>query len=235
VVDLRKFEFNSKFKMDNVIWAYETTSTITTTSYGSGGVSNFNGSVSNPFSFSLLVFGIYSIDNGVTWSDLILPQTPQFGWGDVWSESSTIYWQWERDFIVSASTAKIRLFGFMPSDVNVSVNAPTPLSKFYLNTEFGYDNLIANGVATIPNYNTSYVVYAHNLGYIPKVMLWVDYGGGTVRRFVQQNNLTNTGTTPTTVNEQYAYLTNTQLLFCNNVTSGDSVKLYYRIYGGQNG
>lgn len=232
MVDLRKFEFNSKFKTDNVIWTYETTSAITNTTWGTA---SFNGSVANPFSFKPLVFGIYSLDNGASWSDLTLPQTPDYGYGEVISNSSTISWSWSRNYTVSASTAKIRLFAFMPSNVDVSVNASTPLSKFYINTKFGYDNLIASGFVTVPNNSANYTLYTHNLGYYPKVLLWAERGND-IMRFQDNVNVYNTATSPVTQTFQFASLTTTALTFTNSYTSGGvSIGIHYRIYGGQNG
>lgn len=211
--------------MDNVCFVYDGTMSLSS-GYGST-------TLSHSLGFIPLAFGLYSIDGGSTWSEIDF-QVVSIGFGQILAQASTISVSLSL-YSSSASSAKIRVFGFMPSNITASVSAPTPLSRFYLNTKYGYDMLVAKGVTTIPSSSSETLVYTHNLGYIPRVMMWSEelLSGETVIRRLNQATQTTLGTgfghiSMALVDEtafKYGY---------EDELAGGILKLHWRLYGGQN-
>lgn len=222
--NLRNFEFNSKYPMDNVCFVYEGTLSL---SYGSGSTT-----ISHSLGFAPLAFGLYSIDGGNTWTDIDF-QAVSIGFGQILSRTSVI--EVSLSLYSQPESAKIRVFGFMPSNISASVSAPTPLSRFYLNTNYGYDTLIAKGVNTIPTSSSETLVYTHNLGYVPRVMMWsesTDTQGLVIRR-QNQATQTMTGTGFGLISMAFIDEATFKYGYEDEASSG-SLTLHWRLYGGQN-
>lgn len=210
--------------MDNVCFVYDGTISL---SYGSGSTT-----IAHSLGFIPLAFGLYSIDGGSTWSEIDF-QAVSIGFGQILARSSTV--EVSLSLYSQPASAKIRVFGFMPSNITASVSAPAPLSRFYLNTNYGYDMLIAKGIDTIPSSSSETLVYTHSLGYIPRVMTWsetTDAQGLVIRRLSQATQtMLNTGFGVLSMalvdgsTFKYGYL---------DEASGGSLKLHWRLYGGQN-
>lgn len=223
--NLRNFEFNSKYPIDNVCFVYDGTMSL---SYGYGSTT-----LSHSLGFAPLAFGLYSIDGGSTWSEIDF-QVVSIGFGQILARSSTVEVSLSL-YSSSASSAKIRVFAFMPSNITASVSAPTPLSRFYLNTKYGYDMLIAKGISTIPSSSSETLVYTHNLGYIPRVMTWsetTDAQGLVIRR-LNQATQTTLGTGFGHISMALVDETTFKYDYEDELVAG-SLKLHWRLYGGQN-
>lgn len=225
--NLRNFEFNSKYPMDNVCFVYEGTMSL---SYGYGTTT-----ISHSLGFIPLAFGLYSVDGGNIWTEIDF-QVASIGFGQILARTSTISVSLSL-YSSSASSAKIRVFGFMPSNITTNISAPTPLSRFYLNTNYGYDMLIAKGVSTIPSSSSETLVYTHNLGYIPRVMTWSEeteaLSGETVIRRLSQATQTTLGTGFGLISMAFVDETTFKYGY-EDEASGGSLKLHWRLYGGQN-
>lgn len=224
--NLRNFEFNSKYPMDNVCFVHEETLSL---SYGSGSTT-----ISHSLGFAPLAFGLYSTDGGNTWTDIDF-QAVSIGFGQILSRTSVI--EVSLSLYSQPASAKIRVFGFMPSNITASVSAPTPLSRFYLNTNYGYDTLIAKGVNTIPTSSSETLVYTHNLGYVPRVMMWSEeteaLSGETVIRRLSQAVQTTLGTGFGHISMAFIDETTFKYGYEDELVAG-SLKLHWRLYGGQN-
>lgn len=219
MVDYRKFKLNSNFKMDNVVFVKEQTLT------GSGG--SFTATIAHGLPFMPLAFGLYSADGGNTWSQLNF-QTQRDN-GSVYSDNANIYVVL---YIMSApATVKIRLFAFAPTTAtSANVSSPTPLSRFFINSNFGYDMLIKADKVNVPNSSSSQTVFTHNLGYIPRVMVWEETAGNTLLMYsTSKTNMAGY------ISYSYPELTSTQFKIMNYSNQGASTRTFhYRLYGGQN-
>lgn len=74
-----------------------------------------------------------------------------------------------------------RLFGFMPTDVDVSVPQTAYLTNgnFIFNTKYKYSKLFESGIAN------DEVTITHNFGYLPRVLAWDESGSGATRAVSQ--------------------------------------------------
>lgn len=224
MVDWRKFQINSNMPTDEVVVSIQRTI--------SGSNGTFSADIPNPLSFAPLPFGLYSIDGGTTWSDINF-QTANYS-GSLQATQDNFYVRLVLDY--SGSSVMVRIFGFMPSDVDVSVAAPIPLSKFFINSRFRYDNLLASGTMTLSYADLWQTIYTHNLGYIPRVMLWteeVEYGTN-LKLIVPW--VANGSTSVAGYNDSVAVRITATALEANIYLPGatGSRKYHYRLYGGQN-
>lgn len=70
----------------------------------------------------------------------------------------------------TTTTIYYRLYALEPPGLNATIAATSDLAnKFVLNTDYNYRKLKAEGIFTQTGEE-----YAHNLGYIPQVMAWVE-------------------------------------------------------------
>lgn len=207
------FKINSNFKTDLIVFSYS--GTVNVDSNGYGGLS-----VNHGLSFTPLPFGLYSADGGTTWNDIDF-QT-QGGFGQMFAKPSTI------EITINIynnppASVLVRIFGFAPSTVpNVIVNPPAPLSKFYLDSRKTHELLIASGKTVLPSYNGAQTIYTHNLGYLPRVMLWEELPDGSIERPGQWTN------------SYKPLLTTSALSFYNyDLYVSQQAIIHWRLYGGQ--
>jgi len=72
----------------------------------------------------------------------------------------------------------IRVYGFMPSNVNL--DAPFTASSaddYVINSDYNYTKLYLSGVTASSSVSGSSEVVNHNLGYYPQVEVWFEKGG----------------------------------------------------------
>jgi hypothetical protein len=73
----------------------------------------------------------------------------------------------------SGVTVYYRIYGLMPSDVNIDNASTVALADtFQLNTDYNYTKLLLSGIATAAATTT----ITHSLGYRPQVMAWIKDG-----------------------------------------------------------
>ena len=224
MVDLRNFKLNSNYPMDNVVYSYANT-------FNRSGSTYLTTTVNHGLPFKPLTFGLWSADGGSSWRQIDF--TSQTGSGSLVSDSSQITINlWQEDGL--PATIPIRLYAFAPSDYTGSVLAPTPRSNFYINTDWTYDALVAKGKFTLNNTNSLRTVYTHNLGYIPRVMIWLEHTDGSILSCVVGNEYDTLYFTQ----KDWVRITNNQLLAYHYSVPSSALPddiLHYRIYGGQNG
>lgn len=215
------FKINSNFKTDLIVFSYS--GTINLDIYGYGTLS-----VNHGLSFTPLPFGLYSTDGGTTWNDIDF-QT-QEGFGQMFATPSTI------EITINIynnppASVLIRIFGFAPSTVpNVIVNPPTPLSKFYLDSRKTYELLIASGRTVINNSSSLQTIYTHNLGYLPRIMLWEELPDNSISRHCTNARVEYSGY----YSYIYSSLSTTKLEYMNYDTLSPIQRIiHWRLYGGQ--
>ena len=222
-INERNFRLNSNFPTDNVVYSYSL-------NLNAPGATYIDRSVNHSLPFTPLVFGLYSTDGGTTWSQLDFQKqsgTPFAG--TLYADGTKVYFGIYGENNLPA--IRFRIFGFAPSTYSGNTTAPTPLSNFYINTTMTHDTLIAKGTFSLTNTNSLRTVYTHSLGYLPRVMMWLQ-NGSTVTPYRVSSNLVMTGTT----DRNYAVITSSALQFYHYASYGLSTEtLHYRIYGGQNG
>lgn len=227
MVDYSKFKIHSDYPTDNIVYATEMD---LTTTYGDGYYRNVD--ISHSLPFIPLPFGIFSTDGGTTW--LPINYTSVHSAGTLTATASK--------FSVSLndyngnlpSVVKIRVFAFAPSTYTGDITPPTAFSKFLINSETTYDELLAKGTYTLindPNYQT---IYTHNLGYMPRVMIWIqstDYQG-TV--FIKAQDPASFIGLSYYTSANIAKITTTTLEYLSYHPSTNVAEIvHYRIYGGR--
>lgn len=164
------FLFNTDYEMDKIILFKQGEFTTTT-------------EIDHGLNFAPLVFGIWSIDkdfksvNTLGWAD----SSPQIGYTpllsvECYATSSKI----KLTSAGNSNNTKIyyRVYGFEPSGVHEnSPKTSKHANQFVLNTDYNYLKLYKTGVFTTANEQI-----AHNFGYIPIVMAWVEMTLGGVTR-----------------------------------------------------
>lgn len=208
--DPRDFLLNTDYELDKIILV-ETGSFVG------------RKDISHDLGFAPMPFGVWSTDQdfttvntiGVTDSDVHPSYTPRLG---VWCRADDNKIRIASDGDGSESTTiYYRLYAFEPPNNNSDVPSTSGLAKtFVLNTDYNYRKLMATGTFTQDNQE-----YAHNLGYLPQVMAWVDYRGWDpdygIEPYMSASDFTNSKITVTSSKIQAGHL-----------LSG--AKIYWRIY-----
>ena len=212
-VNYNNFKFNSSQKMDSVVYTYTTTfkntSAINTYVYFT---------IQHQLPFKPLCFGNFSVDNGQTWLDIDFET--QADTGHIYSNQSTIEVSFSYTPVI-ANNVLIRIYAFPPATYSDSNFAkPTPISNFYINTNNKYDNLVNSGSVKITS-SQQQVICNHNLGYIPRVMVWIENSwDGSIYRVSYS-----------TLDLEDIWITNTQIIAH---FPWETPTIHYRIYGGSN-
>lgn len=212
-INYNNFKFNSSQKMDSVVYTYATA--VQNTSPYNTYVSL---SIPHQLPFKPLCFGNFSIDNGQTWLDIDFET--QLDAGHIYSNASTVEVSFSYTPVI-ASTVLVRIYAFPPATyANSNFNKPTPISHFYINTNNKYDNLVMSGSTKITS-SQDQVICSHNLGYIPRVMLWGERSwDGSIYRISYSS-----------LGLEDIWVTNTQII---GHYPWDTPTIHYRIYGGAN-
>ena len=119
----------------------------------------------------------------------------------------------------SAPKMYYRIFAFEPSDSRAKIGATSKHAKnFILNTDYNYCKLRSKGFVTGDG------TIAHNLGYIPQVMIWLENDGNNWITPIENGSLNQ----PSGLTARNAQVTPTEVIF-TGFGSGN-IKLHYRIY-----
>lgn len=226
MVDYRKFQIHSDYQTDNIVYSYDGNMPT-----GDSYYRTFD--ISHSLPFIPLPFGIFSLDNGATW--LPINYSSNSGAGTLTATASKFSISLNDYNGGLPSTIKIRVFAFAPNTYTGNITPPTAISNFMINSTMAYDELLAKGSQALLNQNSLQNIYTHNLGYIPRVMLWieaVDYQNVTFIKPIDPASII--GMSYYTSYE-YAVISTTQLQYMRYSPSiNTSETLHYRIYGGQN-
>lgn len=228
-VDFSHFNLNSDYETDDVILCSEKSLTL------NSGI--WTGTITHNFGFKALPFAMFEINGDGLW--LNASETDST---DAYSLSAISYNNRIDVSVrvpsgVSATSVKARVFALFPSDIDVSVVPPTTFGTFMLNSEYKYDELLAKGTANITNYTSgSQTIYTHNLGYIPRAMLWQETIGGDSLKLLDPMDVTMTTTgLPTTEKIKAAQLSTTEIAmwYYSKTSTYPDLKIHYRVYASK--
>lgn len=224
--DPRNFIVNTQdWPMDFVVGYWETTATS----------SNYDQTIvqiAHALRYPPLLFGVYSLDDGATWMPVGLNDyyTNQ---ADCWVEADDVKIYVNFTCLASGSkTAKLKLWGLMPTTADQSNIVPSNANVFFLDTrDYDYSKLVAAGRWSFQTGQNT--VVAHNLGYIPEALVWAETSNGRIAPF----DITWSSNT-SYIGDNYVYLTTSELISKQTSSDyhADSISyLHYRIYGARNG
>lgn len=224
MVDYRKFKLNSDYKTDNTVW-------VDVEDISASGLYSINVSLPHGLPFMPLAFGLFSLDNGVTW--LPIDHRVQDSTGFCQSDTSNVDVSlYDTSGYGFQGVVKIKVFAFAPSTYSGAVSAPTSLSNFKLNSDYGAAPLIAKGRQVVANIDSPQLMYSHNLGYLPMVMVWdeVNLGGRIV---CQLHSTTRLVSSMYMVEKNYVGIDASDIYYYmySPTPSTDIVAIHYRIYG----
>lgn len=188
--------------------------------------------VAHGLGYTPLLFGSYSLDNGSTWLPVGLNDyyTNQ---SDCWVEAdaTNIYVNFT-NLKSGSRTAKVKLWGFMPTTADRANDAPDNANAFFLNTNFNYSKLVKAGRWGFST-GSNKLLATHDLGYKPEVLVWAETSNGRIAPLdIQFSNHTDW------VPDHFVYVTDSGLYATNSSADYHSSTLnalHYRIYGAENG
>lgn len=166
-VDPRNFLLNTDYEMDKIVY------------FKSGTLNAGDWDIDTPhnLSFTPLIFGVcafnsnFSDARGVPYQSLTQSNSIQF---TAQANGTNVRLSYINS---SGSPSKIyyRLYGFEPSGSTATVPATSGnANQFILNTDYNYCKLFSKGTASAGN------TVAHNLGYVPQVLVWLTSNGWTM-------------------------------------------------------
>lgn len=120
----------------------------------------------------------------------------------------------------STATVYYRMFGFVPSDINPEASYTSiDGDDFVFNTEYNYMKLLNADMQNVANNGS--IIYDHNLGYYPKVMVWNynSFADGIMPHFVNRINFNM---------DVRVSMSNTTLQIDNY--TGSTIPIHYRVY-----
>lgn len=223
------FKLNSDFETDDVILCKEINLSF------SNGI--WYGIVNHNFGFKALPFVMVELNGDGIWLNASETASADVLSLSVLSHNNNIEVGLKVPSGTTANSVKARVFAMLPSDQNVSTPAPSTFSTFTLNSENKYDELLLKGTANVTNQSgSSQLVCTHNLGYIPRVMMWQeDVGGTTLIPLAPAYSAQSQSGLPTTVEVRAVQLTTTtvKMWYYNTQGSLPNLKLHYRIYASK--
>jgi hypothetical protein len=221
----RNFIINTDFSVDHVVYIKDVV-----VPFSSIGIE-----IEHGLGFVPLLMGLYSTDDWNTSMPIDTPASSGDNIGNLQTEAIQRvirlinYGRLNRP-------VKARLFGLMPSNVNVDVTPPKiRYSNFNFNTDFNYSKLIKADVFDT-NWNSGEnIIYHHGLGYIPEVEAWQEDNSGVVKKFfnIYDPNGVNFSSMGSRI--VYAKITTQDFIIRTDGANQNITKIHYRIYGDQNG
>ena len=172
MTDFTKYNIHSDYNTDEIILCEEENLTEASSGY-------WTISIPHDLGFKLLCFALIQLNNDGLWlSAENTTATNAIGMVVV-SYSNRVDIHVTTPLGAVVSSVKARVFGLLPSDqLNANITPPTALGKFNINSDYKYDQLVAEGIYEISNNNAEQTLCEHNLGYIPRVMVWQEEVGG---------------------------------------------------------
>jgi hypothetical protein len=172
-VDPRNFLLNTDYPVDQIIWLWEGTHTVST------GLTYLN--VDHDLPFTPLPKATWSTtsDYETTYStgDGTLSSDGLLGLFDIQTtQTSANSTRVQVPFVKTSAGSQLiyaRLWGYMPSDVNVDID-PTAIAgdTFSFNTDYNYCKLLDAGKTASSGVASSSEIIVHGLGYYPQVEVW---------------------------------------------------------------
>jgi len=222
--DFSKYNIHSDYNTDEIILCEETSMTQPSSGY-------WFVSIAHSLGFKPLCFAMVEFNgNGIWLSGDNTTATNALGMTVV-SYNTKVDVHITPPLGMTVNSAKVRVFGLLPSDQqNTNIAPPQALGKYNINSNYKYDQLIANGIFQISNNNQAQTVYTHNLGYIPRVMVWQEeVGSDNIRPldpfYSRRYQITLTDFRGLRITENDLQMT------YFSTSSLPDLKLHYRIYG----
>lgn len=217
------FLFNTDYKLDKVV--YLDSRSFTMSAFG-----NSNTTIAHGLSFTPLVNAVWSTssDFSVVYG---LGGGPRTGATRdypvaVDADATNVYIAGNNN-TGSSVTIYIRVYGFMPSDVNADVANLSPGDSLALSTDYNYTKLIDADVITGPSSGGRTDTITHGLGYRPQAAVWLKRGS-TTAPFI-----TNILTPGVSAFDQVVVAVDTTSLTINFAAVAGTYTLHYRLYGDQ--
>ena len=167
---------NSDYPMDMVILVQTPTSSYP----NADGFGGHSVTIPHGLPFIPLVFGNWSPNSDFRDPrDYGVLQESSFGYVRCYADSTNVYID---SFATNSSGTPInvyvRIFGFEPSNSAADI-PPTNTSgtAFTLNSDYNYSKLLLSTI--IPTASGSSASINHGLGYLPQIMAWQEYLGGS--------------------------------------------------------
>lgn len=225
MADPRRFIFNSDFPIDHVVYIREAD-----VPFSSSGIE-----IGHNLGFTPLLMGLFSADNWASSMPIDTPASSGDNVGNVQVESNR-YSIKLINYGRLNLPVKVRLFGLMPSDVNVDVSPPqVRYSRFNFNTDFNYSKLVKAGVFNVRWDTGENTVYHHGLGYIPEVEVWQEDRNGMVKKLFNVYDPNGVNFSSMGRRNVYAKITPWDFIIRTDGANQDITRVHYRIYGDQNG
>lgn len=116
----------------------------------------------------------YSVGDGPVSSSVFSPFIPMLSMAKANSTSVTL----EFSNPDTVPTAYLRVYGFMPSNVNVDASfTSSSAENFTIDSDYNYTKLYMSGVTASSSTGSSTESINHNLGYYPQVESWYEQSG----------------------------------------------------------
>ena len=225
MVNPRNFIINTDYPVDHVVYIKDVV-----VPFSSTGIE-----IEHGLGFAPLLMGLFTTDDWNTSMPIDTPASSGDNIGNLQTEATQRVIRLINYGRLNRSV-KARLFGLMPSDVNVDVVPPKiRYSNFNFNTDFNYSKLIKADVFNT-NWNSGEnIVYHHGLDYIPEVEAWQEDNSGVVKKFfnIYDPNGVNFSSMGSRI--VYAKITTQDFIIRTDGANQDITKIHYRIYGDQNG
>lgn len=227
VQDARKFLVTSDYPMDFIVWS-------TNGNFSANAHEQKTLKIPHGLPFTPLLFGIYSSDNGATWQAFGAEAGTDAGvfWtfidSDTTNATVTI---WARNVAVSII---FKIWAFAPSGTEATLAVPATESIFHLNVDYNYSKLAHTGEWTA-SVGNNVVLCNHNLGYIPRAMVWFEYESGEIEDCFSQvsSNTTKRANHSIGLDETALYANFSDLNIGGDY--GNISKVHYRIYADEVG
>lgn len=223
-MNYRNFKLNSLLQTDDVVFTWETSLT-----YSQG---EWKATRNHGLLFTPLCFGIVELNNSGVWQPIANNTNMELVGGIIISNSTQVQVS-VYVYTSSPSAVKVRIFGLLPpGQDNTNIAVPNGFSNFRINSNQIADVLVAQGRAVVPNNVNSQVIYTHNLGYVPRVMLWEERSGSGIMP-INPGFIGRSGINYVEVHTPIVSATDLRYWNYSN-TLPQSATIYYRIYGGSN-
>lgn len=172
----KNFLISSDFPMDKIVLLHSGQIDFTTsgTDYTFAHGLSFTPLIKATWSTSSDFSTTYGIGDGPLSSNPSFAFLPELAFAR--ADSSNVYLSFGNPDMVN--NAYIRIYGFMPSDVDVDTDlTASAADSFTLDSDYNYTKLYTSGVTSSSSVAGSSETVTHSLGYYPQVEVWFEKDG----------------------------------------------------------
>lgn len=218
VQDARNFIVSSDYPMDYIIW--NTVGDAQADAHEHKTIS-----IPHNLGFAPLLFGMYSQDNGQTWTPFG-PEADGFYISLVSDSQNTGIEILARSNPVSI---KYKIWAYAQADINAVFDTINSEDNFVINSDYNYSKLFSAG-AWDAEESENAIIFQHNLGYVPQIVVWYEFQNGKI--YDGFSNISD----DTSVQDQQAISVDNNNVYASFSTldiGGDYgilTKVHYRVY-----